>query len=125
MIEYLTLDFNGDQLINGDDVEQVVQALTRNELNQDEISIVREKVLEEADIDDDKCISFSEFRHVISRAPEFLKWVNYSIALYYSCINQLILYFSFGLFTVHFICESNSYRLFILLADLFNSYLIT
>ncbi|UXI19103.1 hypothetical protein NH340_JMT05046 [Sarcoptes scabiei] len=66
-------DFNEDQLINADDIEQVIQTLTRNELTQEEVAIVRDKVLEEADIDDDKCISFSEFRHVISRAPEFLK----------------------------------------------------
>ncbi|KAF7492446.1 hypothetical protein SSS_01111 [Sarcoptes scabiei] len=65
-------DFNEDQLINADDIEQVIQTLTRNELTQEEVAIVRDKVLEEADIDDDKCISFSEFRHVISRAPEFL-----------------------------------------------------
>lgn len=67
------IDFNEDQLINVDDIEQVVIALTRNELTQEELSIVCEKVLEEADIDDDRCISFSEFQHVISRAPEFLK----------------------------------------------------
>lgn len=66
-------------MINGADVEQVVQALTRNELSQEDVAIVMEKVLEEADIDDDKCISFSEFRHVICRAPEFLKLVQLMI----------------------------------------------
>lgn len=70
---FFSEDFNEDQLINADDIEQVIQTLTRNELTQEEVAIVRDKVLEEADIDDDKCISFSEFRHVISRAPEFLK----------------------------------------------------
>lgn len=72
----ILVDFNEDQLINVNDIEQVVLALTRNELSQEEIAIVCEKVLEEADIDDDKCISFSEFTHVISRAPEFLKLVS-------------------------------------------------
>ena len=66
-------DFNGDSLITEDDIEQVVIALTRNELNQDEIKIVCDKVLEEADMDDDKSISQTEFQHVISRAPEFIK----------------------------------------------------
>ena len=73
LIQLDLIDFNEDQLINVDDIEQVVIALTRNELTQEELSIVCEKVLEEADIDDDRCISFSEFQHVISRAPEFLK----------------------------------------------------
>lgn len=66
-------DFNDDQLIGVEDIEQVVTALTRGELSQEEIAIVCDKVFEEADIDDDKFISFSEFQHVISRAPEFLK----------------------------------------------------
>lgn len=66
-------DFNGDSLITEEDIEQVVIALTRNELSQDEIKIVCEKVLEEADMDDDKAISQTEFQHVISRAPEFIK----------------------------------------------------
>ena len=96
MIDLIFLDFNGDQLINGDDVEQVVQALTRNELSQDEIAIVREKVLEEADIDDDKCISFSEFRHVISRAPEFLKLVFFLLANF---LQMSLIFFSFLFFS--------------------------
>lgn len=66
-------DYNDDQLIGVEDIEQTVIAITRGELSQEEIAIVCDKVLEEADIDDDKYISFSEFQHVISRAPEFLK----------------------------------------------------
>lgn len=110
MIDLIFLDFNGDQLINGDDVEQVVQALTRNELSQDEIAIVREKVLEEADIDDDKCISFSEFRHVISRAPEFLKLVFFLLAKFLFPVNVINIFFRFC-FSVHFICESKLFQI--------------
>ena len=31
------------------------------------------QVLEEADLDDDGSLSFTEFEHVISRAPDFLR----------------------------------------------------
>lgn len=49
-------------------------ALTRNELTQEEIAIVCDKVLEESDNDDDRRLSYMEFEHVISRAPEFLRY---------------------------------------------------
>lgn len=29
--------------------------------------------MEEADLDDDKTLSFAEFEHVISKAPDFVK----------------------------------------------------
>ena len=41
------------------------------------------QVLEETDLDDDQMLSFIEFEHVISRAPEFLRWL-----LYISIINE-------------------------------------
>lgn len=66
-------DFNGDSLITEEDITQVVTALTRGELGPDEVKIVCEKVLEEADMDDDKAISQTEFQHVITRSPEFIK----------------------------------------------------
>ena len=47
-------------------------ALTKNALESDEMDVVVEKVLDEADNDDDGCITFIEFQHVISRAPDFL-----------------------------------------------------
>lgn len=37
--------------------------------------MVREKVLEESDNDDDGKISFTEFTHIVSRAPDFLRSV--------------------------------------------------
>lgn len=66
-------DFNGDSLITEEDITQVVTALTRGELGPDEVKIVCDKVLEEADMDDDKAISQTEFQHVITRSPEFIK----------------------------------------------------
>ncbi len=66
-------DYDEDQFIGVHDLEQTVIALTQNELTQEEVAIVCDKVLEEADNDDDRRISFMEFQHVISRAPEFLR----------------------------------------------------
>lgn len=66
-------DFNGDSLITEEDITQVVTALTRGELGPDEVKIVCDKVLEEADMDDDRAISQTEFQHVITRSPEFIK----------------------------------------------------
>lgn len=32
--------------------------------------------MEEADLDDDRLLSYIEFEHVISRSPDFLKYVH-------------------------------------------------
>ncbi|CAG2166351.1 unnamed protein product [Oppiella nova] len=65
-------DYDDDGIISVQDLQQTVIALTRNELTHEEINIICEKVLEEADNDDDRRISYMEFEHVITRAPEFL-----------------------------------------------------
>lgn len=56
-------------------MEQAVTALTRSELNEDEVALVVEKVLDEGDLDDDGKLSFLEFEAVISKAPDFLGYV--------------------------------------------------
>ncbi|XP_076309314.1 calcium and integrin-binding family member 2-like [Tachypleus tridentatus] len=65
-------DFDGDQFIGHYDIEQTLISLTRNELSPEEVSLACDKVLEESDVDDDGKVSFMEFEHVISRAPDFL-----------------------------------------------------
>jgi Ca2+-binding EF-hand superfamily protein len=65
-------DFDGDHFITTYDIEQTTAALTRNELTPEEIAVVCEKVLDEANNDDDGKVSLSEFQQVISRAPDFL-----------------------------------------------------
>lgn len=65
-------DFDGDHFITRSDIEQATTALTKGELSPDEIEVVCDKVLDEADNDDDGCISFAEFQHVILRSPDFL-----------------------------------------------------
>ena len=65
-------DFDEDGAIGRQDLAKTVNCLTRNELKMDEVEFICEKVLEEADLDDDGFLSFTEFEHVISRAPDFL-----------------------------------------------------
>ena len=67
------LDYDGDHFITAYDIEQTTAALTRNELTPEEIAVVCDKVLEEANNDDDGKVSLSEFQAVISRAPDFLR----------------------------------------------------
>ncbi|KAK4337246.1 hypothetical protein RND71_043551 [Anisodus tanguticus] len=68
-----TSNFDEDHFITRFDIEQATIALTKNALESDEMAVVVEKALDEADNDDDGCISFSEFQHVIYRAPDFLR----------------------------------------------------
>ena len=88
-------DFNGDSLITEEDISQAVAALTRSELSQEEIKICCDKVFEEADMDDDRAISQTEFQHVILRSPEFTKYVR----IYK---NIVLTFFLFFLFEQHF-----------------------
>ncbi|KAK6624379.1 hypothetical protein RUM44_011238 [Polyplax serrata] len=65
-------DFDGDQHIGHNDLEMALRLLTRNELSTEEMSQICDKVIEESDVDGDGKLSFMEFEHVITRAPEFL-----------------------------------------------------
>ncbi|CAG2101811.1 unnamed protein product [Medioppia subpectinata] len=67
-------DYDDDGIISVHDLQQTVTSLTRGELSHEEIAIICEKVLEEADNDDDRRVSYMEFEHVITRAPEFLRY---------------------------------------------------
>lgn len=66
------LDFDGDKHIGASDIEQALRLLTRQELPPEDIQQIIEKVIEEADVDCDGKLSYMEFEHVITRAPEFL-----------------------------------------------------
>ncbi|EEC01609.1 DNA-dependent protein kinase catalytic subunit-interacting protein, putative [Ixodes scapularis] len=61
------------KMLGPSDIEKATVALTRNQLTPEEVQIVVEKVLEEADMDDDGKLSFTEFEHVITRAPDFIR----------------------------------------------------
>lgn len=65
-------DFDNDGFIGHSDLKAVVKALTKNELSPEEHNQIAAKVIEEADVDGDGQLSFLEFEHVITRAPDFL-----------------------------------------------------
>lgn len=66
------LDYDGDGFIGKDDLKKTLIALTKNRLTLDEVHVVIGKVINEADNDCDGQISFQEFKHVLSRSPEFM-----------------------------------------------------
>lgn len=68
----INTDFDSDHFITRSDIELATQALTKCELSPDEIEVVCDKVLDEGDNDDDGCISFAEFQHVLLRSSDFL-----------------------------------------------------
>ncbi|KAK4872270.1 hypothetical protein RN001_016394 [Aquatica leii] len=65
-------DFDGDQHVGPEDLHQTLRLLTRQELTAEEMQQIVEKVIEEADVDGDGKLSYMEFEHVITRAPDFL-----------------------------------------------------
>ncbi|KAM7141539.1 calcium and integrin-binding family member 3 isoform 1-T2 [Molossus nigricans] len=65
-------DFNNDDYICMWDLEQTVTKLTRGELSSEEVTLVCEKVLDEADGDHDGRLSLEDFQNMILRAPDFL-----------------------------------------------------
>ncbi|XP_073475268.1 calcium and integrin-binding family member 2 [Aquarana catesbeiana] len=65
-------DFNTDNFICKSDLEQTLNKLTREELEEEEVTLVCEKVIEEADMDGDGKLAFADFENMISKAPDFL-----------------------------------------------------
>jgi len=66
-------DFDGDDMISVDDLKLVINRLTgEQELSEVDMSQLIENIFEEADLDDDDSLSFAEFEHVISKAPDFV-----------------------------------------------------
>uniref|UniRef100_A0A8C3HNX1 Calcium and integrin binding family member 3 n=1 Tax=Chrysemys picta bellii TaxID=8478 RepID=A0A8C3HNX1_CHRPI len=66
-------DFNNDDYICKSDLEKTVNKLTRNELTPEEVCLVCDKVIDEADQDNDGRLSVEDFQHMIVRAPDFLR----------------------------------------------------
>lgn len=69
---FFPLDYDKDGFIGQSDLKLVIEALTRNELTPEEHQQIADKVIEEADVDGDGKLSFLEFDHVVTRAPDFL-----------------------------------------------------
>nr|XP_013032957.2 calcium and integrin-binding family member 2 isoform X1 [Anser cygnoides] len=68
-------DFNTDNFICKADLEKTLNKLTREELTAEEITLVCEKVIEEADMDGDGKLGFADFENMISKAPDFLRFL--------------------------------------------------
>ncbi|KAJ6664164.1 hypothetical protein lerEdw1_008380 [Lerista edwardsae] len=66
-------DFNMDNFICKSDLEQTLNKLTKEELTEEEVSLVCEKVIEEADMDADGKLGYADFEDMISKAPDFLR----------------------------------------------------
>uniref|UniRef100_A0A8C1KGX8 Calcium and integrin-binding family member 2 n=2 Tax=Cyprinus carpio TaxID=7962 RepID=A0A8C1KGX8_CYPCA len=66
-------DFNVDNYICKEDLEKTLNRLTKEELTPEEVNLVCEKAIEEADLDGDNKLSFADFENMISRAPDFLR----------------------------------------------------
>ncbi|XP_060084138.1 calcium and integrin-binding protein 1-like, partial [Ylistrum balloti] len=67
--------FDGDDAISREDLGEMVTRLCSSQRettlkDEERVRLVTE-ILKEADLDNDDLISFSEFQHVISKAPEF------------------------------------------------------
>ncbi|XP_020824883.1 calcium and integrin-binding family member 3 [Phascolarctos cinereus] len=65
-------DFNNDDYICPSDLEKTVTKLTRGELTPEEVGLVCEKVINEADVDNDGKLSLDDFQNMILHAPDFL-----------------------------------------------------
>ena len=65
-------DYNSDARICSDDLEELLIAITGDGLTSEEIKGIIERVMKEVDIDQDGSLSYPEFEHMISRAPDFV-----------------------------------------------------
>ncbi|XP_033113689.1 calcium and integrin-binding protein 1-like [Anneissia japonica] len=67
-------DFDEDDFIGSSDLRKVINRLTGEQtLNDEDMQHLINNIFEEADLDDDDHLSFAEFEHVISKAPDFVK----------------------------------------------------
>uniref|UniRef100_A0AAA9SJY0 Calcium and integrin-binding family member 2 n=1 Tax=Bos taurus TaxID=9913 RepID=A0AAA9SJY0_BOVIN len=65
-------DFNTDNFICKEDLQLTLARLTKSELDEDEVVLVCDKVIEEADLDGDGKLGFADFEDMIAKAPDFL-----------------------------------------------------
>lgn len=71
-------DFDEDNLISSKDLVEIIQRITTVEsssdsLSDEEMQQLIDNIFEEADLDDDDHLSFQEFEHVLSKAPDFTR----------------------------------------------------
>lgn len=85
-------------------MEKTLNKLTKEELTPEEVKLVCEKSIEESDLDGDSKLSFADFENMISRAPDFLRYLvrtlpaenDYNVALSFGVIwNRNFIHHSF------------------------------
>lgn len=75
LTSFYLLDFNRDNFICKEDMEKTVNKLTKGELTPEEVTLVCNKAIEEADLDGDSKLSFADFENMITKAPDFLRYL--------------------------------------------------
>nr|XP_054772298.1 calcium and integrin-binding family member 2-like [Lytechinus pictus] len=66
-------DFDEDDFISSADIREMVNRLTgEQQITDDDMQHLINNIFDEADLDDDDALSFAEFEHVISKAPDFM-----------------------------------------------------
>lgn len=67
-------DFDSDDMISSTDLQEVINRLTGTDqqLTEEDMKQLIKNIFDEADLDDDESLSFAEFEHVISKAPDFV-----------------------------------------------------
>lgn len=77
-VTYFT-DFDGDDMLGLNDLRQVIDRLTGPEqvLSEQDMQHLIQNILDEADLDDDGALSFAEFEHVVSKSPDFTRYIIY------------------------------------------------
>jgi calcium and integrin-binding protein 1 len=68
-------DFDGDDLLNASDLAEIVNRLVspNKPLSSQESKHLVRHLLEETDLDEDQALSFAEFEHAVSKAPDFAR----------------------------------------------------
>lgn len=62
-----------DNYLCKEDLKKTLNKLTKEELTPEEVDLVCDKTIEEADLDGDNKLSYSDFENMITRAPDFLR----------------------------------------------------
>ncbi len=64
-------DFDEDGYLGRQDMVTIIRCIVGKQLSDEEIKTVCDKIYDEADMDGDQQLSFMEFDHIVSRAPNF------------------------------------------------------
>jgi len=65
-------------MLGESDLRQVIERLTGPQhLSDLDTKQLIQNLLEEADLDDDGSLSYAEFEHIISKSPDFTRYVFY------------------------------------------------